>query len=120
MLGIIVERIWRKIDFGIMVALYQKNRCRKILIKKVDLRKFTIQKRDLHLKQNKFCPGSKIPIKSIDFLKEIKDNIGILPLAWNFYKEIRNRVKKVRPKQNDFFILCFPKLKSLNNLNSKT
>jgi len=66
---------------------------------------------DNKLKQNKFCPGSKIPIKSIDFLQEIKDNIGILPLAWNFYKEIRNRVKKVRPKQNDFFILCFPKFK---------
>ena len=66
---------------------------------------------DNKLKQNKFCPGSRIPIKSIDFLKKIKVNIGILPLAWNFYKEIKARVKNTRPNKNDFFILCFPKFK---------
>jgi len=68
---------------------------------------------DNKLKQNKFCPGSKIPIKSINFLKKIKKDIGILPLAWNFYKEIKTRVKNVRPKKKDFFILCFPKYKIL-------
>ena len=66
---------------------------------------------DNPFKQNKFCPGSKIPIKSSDFLKTIKKDIGILPLAWNFHKEIISRVKKIRPKKNDFFILCFPKFK---------
>ena len=66
---------------------------------------------DNPFKQNKFCPGSKIPIKSSDFLKTIKEDIGILPLAWNFHKEIISRVKKIRPKKNDFFILCFPKFK---------
>ena len=66
---------------------------------------------DNKLKQNKFCPGSRIPIKSIDFLQNIKVNIGILPLAWNFYKEIKARVKNIRPNKKDFFILCFPKFK---------
>ena len=66
---------------------------------------------DNKFKQNKFCPGSRIPIKSIDFLKNIKVNIGILPLAWNFYKEIKARVKNIRPNNKDFFILCFPKFK---------
>ena len=66
---------------------------------------------DNKFKQNKFCPGSRIPIKSIDFLKNIKVNIAILPLAWNFYKEIKARVKNIRPNKKDFFILCFPKFK---------
>ena len=66
---------------------------------------------DNKLKQNKFCPGSKIPIKSIDFIKKYKNNIYIVPLAWNFYKEIKQRVIKVRKKNKDKFILCYPKFK---------
>ena len=66
---------------------------------------------DNRFKQNKFCPGSKIPIRSRSLLKKIKYDIYLLPLAWNFYKEIKFRVKKIRPKKNDKFILCFPKLK---------
>jgi len=63
------------------------------------------------LKQNKYCPGSKIPIKPKNLLKKISDDIYVLPLAWNFYKEIKLNVKKIRPKKNDRFILCFPKFK---------
>ncbi len=66
---------------------------------------------DNKLKQNKYCPGSKIPIRSIDLLKTIKKNIYILPLAWNFHVEIRKRVKKIRPKYSDKFIICFPKFR---------
>ena len=66
---------------------------------------------DNRFKQNKFCPGSKIPIRSRSLLKKIKYDIYLLPLAWNFYKEIKFRVKKIRPKKNDKFILCFPKFK---------
>ena len=63
------------------------------------------------MKQNKYCPGSKISIKSRNFLKKIKNKIYVLPLAWNFQKEIKFRVKKIRPKQNDKFIICFPKFR---------
>ena len=66
---------------------------------------------DNKLKQNKFCPGSKIPIKPLNFIKNYKDNIYIVPLAWNFHKEIRQRVIKVRRKNIDKFIICYPRFK---------
>ena len=66
---------------------------------------------DNKLKQNKYCPGSKIPIKSRFLLRRIKKKIYVMPLAWNFYKEIKSKVKKLRPKKNDKFILCFPNFK---------
>ena len=73
--------------------------------------KFEIIIDDNKLKQNKFCPGSKIPIKSLNFIKNYKNNIYIVPLAWNFYKEIKKRVKSVRRKNKDKFIVFFPKFK---------
>ena len=66
---------------------------------------------DNEFKQNKFCPGSKIPIKSGELLKRHQQNIYVIPLAWNFYKEIKSKVKKIRPNKNDKFILCFPNFK---------
>ena len=69
---------------------------------------------DNKFKQNKYCPGSNIPIKSINLLKKIKEDIYILPLAWNFYKEIKSKVKKIRPQNKDKFILCFPAFKIEN------
>ena len=73
--------------------------------------KFEIIIDDNKLKQNKFCPGSKIPIKSLNFIKNYKNNIYIVPLAWNFYKEIKKRVISVRKKNKDKFIVFFPKFK---------
>ncbi len=69
---------------------------------------------DNKIKQNKFCPGSGIPIKSPNILKKIKKNIYILPLAWNFYKEIRNNIKNLRSSNKDKFILCYPNYKIQN------
>ena len=66
---------------------------------------------DNKFKQNKFCPGSKIPIRSINVLNKIKQNIVIVPLAWNFYSEIKSKVIKLRKNKKDKFLLCFPKLK---------
>ena len=66
---------------------------------------------DNKLKQNKFCPGSKISIKPLNFINKFKNNIYIVPLAWNFYKEIRQRVIKKRKKNKDRFIICYPKFK---------
>ena len=73
--------------------------------------KFEIIIDDNKLKQNKFCPGSKIPIKSLNFIKNYKKNIYIVPLAWNFYKEIKKRVISVRKKNKDKFFVFFPKFK---------
>ena len=66
---------------------------------------------DNKFKQNKFCPGSKVPIKSINILKKIKKNIHFIPLAWNFYNEIKTKIIKVRKGNKDKFIVCFPKFK---------
>ena len=63
------------------------------------------------MKQNKYCPGNKIQIKSADFLKSFKEDIIIVPLAWNFAKEIKKRVKKLRKRKDDKFVICFPKFK---------
>ena len=52
-----------------------------------------------------------MPIKSINILKKFKKNIYFIPLAWNFYKEIKMRILKVRKNYNDKFIVCFPKFK---------
>ena len=66
---------------------------------------------DNKLKQNKFCPGSKIPIKSINFINKFKEDIYIIPLAWNFYREIKNKIIQVRKKNKDKFIIFYPKFK---------
>ncbi len=66
---------------------------------------------DNKFKQNKFCPGSKIPIKPLKFLKQYKEDIYLVPLAWNFYKEIKQRIKKSRKKNKDKFIICYPKFR---------
>ena len=50
-------------------------------------------------------------IKSADFLKSFKEDIIIVPLAWNFAKEIKKRVKKLRKRKDDKFVICFPKFK---------
>lgn len=68
---------------------------------------------DNHLKQNKFTPGQKIPIFSIQELNKYKGQkkIFFIPLAWNFFKEIKNKIKKFRGKKQDLFIKFHPKVK---------
>ena len=63
-------------------------------------------------KQNKFSPGLNIPIFSIQKLNELleSDKVLFVPLAWNFFKEIKEKIKKVRNKSNDKFCKYFPKV----------
>lgn len=67
---------------------------------------------DNPLKQNLFTPGMNIPIVSSDALLTIKEESKIIfvPLAWNFYTEIKERIKKKRNNSNDLFIRYFPNL----------
>ncbi len=71
---------------------------------------------DSPLKQNMYTPGLNIPIKSIDALKEFsKENkILFMPLAWNFFKEISQRIKTVRNEPHDLFLKYFPKVEIKN------
>jgi hypothetical protein len=66
---------------------------------------------DNPMKQNLYCPGSNTPIYSSEKLLEEEDNLIIIPLAWNFFEEISNKVRSLRPNKKDKFIQYFPKLK---------
>jgi hypothetical protein len=68
---------------------------------------------DNPLKQNLYTPGTNILIKSADYIKTYKPEEKILyvPLAWNFYSEIRERILEVRNNPNDLFLKYFPTLK---------
>jgi hypothetical protein len=65
---------------------------------------------DNPLKQGKFTPGTNCAIVSIDILNNFNSNDKILfvPLAWNFFKEIKNRIQAVRTINNDRFLKYFP------------
>lgn len=66
---------------------------------------------DNPLKQGKFSPGMRIPVMSIDMLDQCQDlNVAFVPLAWNFFDEIKRKIKTKRDRAEDVFIRYFPKL----------
>jgi hypothetical protein len=65
---------------------------------------------DNPLKQGLLCPGSNIPVQNSNILNT-EGNLIIIPLAWNFYDEIYDKIKYLRPASDDKFIKYFPKLK---------
>jgi SAM-dependent methyltransferase len=65
---------------------------------------------DNPLKQGKYTPGSNVLIVSSDGLNDIKNGILFIPLAWNFYDEIRGKIKSVRNNEYDLFCKYFPKV----------
>ena len=67
---------------------------------------------DSPLKQNMYAPGTNSPIRSIDILKEYskEDKILFIPLAWNFFTEISQRIKQVRDEPQDLFLKYFPEV----------
>jgi 2-polyprenyl-3-methyl-5-hydroxy-6-metoxy-1,4-benzoquinol methylase len=67
---------------------------------------------DSPLKQDMYCPGHNTPIKSIEALMNFSPNDKILfmPLAWNFFDEISQRIKKVRDQPHDLFLKYFPEV----------
>lgn len=65
---------------------------------------------DNPLKQGLYTPGMRIPIFSSEKLKEYVDidNIVFVPLAWNFFDEIKAKIEKMRPNKKDDFLRYFP------------
>ena len=60
---------------------------------------------DNPLKQGLYTPGSNIPIVSSDYLKKLSGiPCTFVPLAWNFFDEIKNRICSVRSNSGDEFI----------------
>jgi hypothetical protein len=68
---------------------------------------------DSPLKQNMYAPGNNSPVRSIDSLNNFNkdDKILFIPLAWNFFIEISQRIKLVRDEPHDLFLKYFPNLK---------
>jgi ubiquinone/menaquinone biosynthesis C-methylase UbiE len=65
---------------------------------------------DNPLKQGLLCPGSDIPVYSSEQLSKENLPIVIVPLAWNFFDEIKAKSKKLRPNFNDTYVRYFPEL----------
>ena len=61
---------------------------------------------DNPLKQGLYTPGSSIGIVGSDVLKSFTedDKIMFVPLAWNFFDEIRKRILAQRDNSNDKFL----------------
>lgn len=69
---------------------------------------------DNPLKQGKFTPGTGIPIVSIDYLTRLNEETKVLfvPLAWNFFKEIKSKIQTARSNTNDQFLKYFPQVET--------
>lgn len=66
---------------------------------------------DNPLKQNLLTPGRNILIKSATSLSEVDpSNLVIVPLAWNFFEEIKSRASKNLKKPGARFLRYFPKI----------
>lgn len=59
---------------------------------------------DNPLKQGKFATSLNIPIIASEKLNLFKTDITIVPLAWNFFDEIYEKCKVLRPDNNDTFL----------------
>ena len=66
---------------------------------------------DNPLKQGKYTPGSNIPIVSIDQLDQLIGPTLFVPLAWNFFKEIKSKIVNRHNNPDDLFLTYFPTVK---------
>jgi SAM-dependent methyltransferase len=67
---------------------------------------------DNPLKQGRFTPGTSIPIVSADHIDKLGTTMFV-PLAWNFFDEIRKKIKERRNEEDhryDKFITYFPRV----------
>lgn len=67
---------------------------------------------DNELKQGLHTPGRSIPIVSIGRVEGLsqEDRVVFIPLAWNFFNEIRERILSARKNDQDVFLRYFPKV----------
>ena len=68
---------------------------------------------DNPMKQGKFTPGSSIPIVGANIMDDWKTNTAVVfvPLAWNFFDEIRSKIKERRDNPYDLFVRYFPEVR---------
>lgn len=61
------------------------------------------------LKIGKVIGGVNIPIVGPDRLLQESEDLTIIVYAWNFYDEVYNKIKQLRPNNNDLIIRSFEK-----------
>lgn len=72
---------------------------------------------DNELKQGLLTPGMNIPIVGPDSINDIsqEEKVIFVPLAWNFYSEIKSRIAlRRKPNKEDKYIAYFPTYKEEN------
>jgi hypothetical protein len=67
---------------------------------------------DNPLKQGKFTPGMSIPIYGPEKLLDERPTVFV-PLAWNFFDEIKSKIQANRQNKDDLFIKYFPHVRVL-------
>jgi hypothetical protein len=67
---------------------------------------------DNELKQGTFSPGMSIPVVSISHLDKYgaDDKVLFIPLAWNYFDDIKKKIIDKRHNTNDKFLKYFPKV----------
>ena len=66
---------------------------------------------DNPMKQGLYSPGISTPVVPIGKLDDYTDTkVAFVPLAWNFFTEIRKNIKGKRDREGDVFIRYFPKI----------
>jgi SAM-dependent methyltransferase len=67
---------------------------------------------DNPLKQNTYSPGRDIPVVGSSIIDTFAstDKILFVPLAWNVYSEIKNKIQQKRSNHNDRFLKYFPEV----------
>ncbi len=72
---------------------------------------------DNPMKVGLYTPGTDIPIVGVDYLKTLPpdEKVVFMPLAWNFFDEIRSRIREVRDAPTDMFIKYFPDVRVTSN-----
>ena len=65
---------------------------------------------DNPLKQGKFTPGSSVPVVSVDKLDQLSDiePVCFVPMAWNFFDEIYQKISKIRNGKATVYLKYFP------------
>ena len=65
---------------------------------------------DNPLKQGLLTPGMNTPVHSPEHLLYYDRPVVFVPLAWNFFSEIKTKIKQLRPEYPDQFVVYFPEI----------
>jgi len=64
---------------------------------------------DNELKQGLLTPGTNIPIKDRSSL-DLDEHIVVIPLAWNFFDEIKSNVEEISQNKSTQYVQYFPRV----------